>query len=188
MFLPLKSPLNFPSKCFERRERKECKESKLPAMPSTILCFLSLPSCPELQLKDPVHSTMPCWYWITWSLCLFLALYLLLLLFFLVQSKWLLGLSLRPPLTQTHFPSFSVCAKWGPCTLLQVHPLHCRPSRLLLKVLSFNHFFKKDFFPGQYEVTDHIRAAFRLSDHLIKPRSIFAAALFRPPFLPGAQG
>lgn len=48
--------------------------------------------------------------------------------------------------TQTHFPSFSVPAKWGPCTLPPVHPLRSGPSRLLLKVLSFNHFFKKVFF------------------------------------------
>lgn len=50
--------------------------------------------------------------------------------------------------TQTHFPSFSVPAKWGPCTLPPVHPLLSGPSRLLLKVLSFNHFFKKVFFQG----------------------------------------
>lgn len=38
-------------------------------------------------------------------------------------------------------PSFNVCAKCRPCALPPVHPLHCGPSRLLLKVLSFNHFF-----------------------------------------------
>lgn len=48
--------------------------------------------------------------------------------------------------TPTHFPSFSVPAKWGPCTLPPVRPLRSGPSRLLLKVLSFNHFFKKVFF------------------------------------------
>lgn len=147
MFFPQRSLLSFPSKCFERRKRKECKESKLPTMPPLILCFSSLLSCLELLLKDRVHSTTALLvldYLV--SVCLFLALYLLLLLFLLVQSKWLLGLSLLPPLSQTHFPSFSVCAKWGPCTLPPVHPLHCGSSRLLLKVLSFNHFFKKDFF------------------------------------------
>ncbi|KAI4791760.1 hypothetical protein KUCAC02_033813, partial [Chaenocephalus aceratus] len=30
-------------------------------------------------------------------------------------------------------PSLCVCAKWGPCTLPPVHPLHCGPSRLLFE-------------------------------------------------------
>lgn len=93
--------------------------------------------------------------------------------------------------TQTHFPSFSVPAKWGPCTLPPVHPLRSGPSRLLLKVLSFNHFFKKVFFfffPGQYKVTDHISAAFWLSDHLIKPRSILPPVFVDHLFFLGLRG
>lgn len=93
--------------------------------------------------------------------------------------------------TQTHFPSFSVPAKWGPCTLPPVHPLRSSPSRLLLKVISFNHFFKKVFFfflPGQYKVTDHISAAFWLSDHLIKPRSILPPVFVDHLFFLGLRG
>lgn len=81
-----------------------------------------------------------------------------------------------------------VCAKCGPCNLPPVHPLHSGPSRLLLKVLSFNHFFKKRFFSGQYKVTDHIRAAFRLSDHLIKPRSILPPLFVDHLFFLGLRG
>lgn len=40
VFLPLRSTLNLPSKCCERRERVKCKESKLPVLPPTTLLFL----------------------------------------------------------------------------------------------------------------------------------------------------
>lgn len=47
---------------------------------------------------------------------------------------------------------------------------------------------KKIFFPGQYEVTDHIRAAFRLSDHLIKLRSISLPLFSEHLFFLGLRG
>lgn len=47
---------------------------------------------------------------------------------------------------------------------------------------------KKDFFSGQHEVTDHIRAAFRLSDHLIKPRSISPPLFVDHLFFLGLRG
>lgn len=115
----------------------------------------------------------------------------------LISTFLLVVIGSEPALTstQSHFPSFSVPAKWGPCTLPPVHPLRSGPSRLLLKVLSFNHFFKKVFFflffffyPGQYKVTDHISAAFWLSDHLIKPRSILPPVFVDHLFFLGLRG
>lgn len=47
---------------------------------------------------------------------------------------------------------------------------------------------KKIFFPGQYEVTDHIRTAFRLSDHLIKLRSISLPLFSEHLFFLGLRG
>lgn len=41
---------------------------------------------------------------------------------------------------------------------------------------------------GQLEVTDHIRAAFRLSDHLIKPRSISPQLFVGHLFFQGLRG
>lgn len=41
---------------------------------------------------------------------------------------------------------------------------------------------------GQVEVTDHIRAAFRLSDHLIKPRSISPPLFVGHLFFQGLRG
>ncbi len=146
MFLPLRSPLNLLSKCFERRERKVCEKSKLPEMVPTAFCISGLLSCPGLPATDPVHSfTTLLSLDHSLSLCLSHSL-----LFSLSLTSKQVVISSQPapiPLSNPSPPtSFSVCAKWGPCTLPPVHPLHCGPSRLLLKVLSFNHFFKKDFF------------------------------------------
>lgn len=85
-------------------------------------------------------------------------------------------------------PSFSVCAKWRPCTLRPVHPLHCGPSRLLLKVLSFNHFFKKAFFSRAVWGHRSHQSCFPTQWPFNQAEVHFEATLFRPPFLPGAQG
>ena len=55
--------------------------------------------------------------------------------------------------------------------------------RFPLKVFSFNLFLKR-FWP---EVTDHIGAVFRLSDHLIKLKSIQRALASPAPFLSAAS-
>lgn len=93
--------------------------------------------------------------------------------------------------TQTHFPSFSVPAKWGPCTLPPVHPLRSSPSRLLLKVISFNHFFKKVFFffsPRAVQGHRSHQCCFLTQRPFNQAEVHFATGLCRPPFLPGAQG
>lgn len=92
--------------------------------------------------------------------------------------RWLLGLSRPPTLLSSPLSHPSVFVLSG-----DLVPSHqsirfipappdsfCRCFHLIISLKKKRK--KKGFFSGQLEVTDHIRAAFRLSDHLIKPRSI----------------
>lgn len=144
--------------------------------------FWGLLSLPGLPANSP--SPQPQLHWPIHSQCVPLALFHFFFLpfFLLVQSRWLLGLSLSP--------FFSVCAKWGLSTLTSppVHPLHCGPSRPLLKVLSINHFFKERFFSRAARGHRSHQSCFPTQWPFNQAEVHFAAALFRTPFLPGAQG
>lgn len=161
-----------------------CKERKMLDLLPTTFCFSGLLCRPRRPASRP-----QC-HWIIHFLCVSLSNSFSSLSLSLGSEQVVIRSEPTPIPLSNPFPLPSVfSAKWGPCNLPQVHPLHCSPSRLLLKVLSFNHFFKKRFFfSGQYEVTDHIRAAFRLSDHLIKPRSISLPLLSDHLFFLGLRG
>ncbi len=161
-----------------------CKESKMLDLLPTKFCFSGLLSCPELLANRP-----PC-HRIIHSLCVSLSL-MLLLLFSLSLSSEQVVIRAEPtriPLSNPFSPPSVFSAKWGPCTLPPVHPLHCGPSRLLLKVLSFNHFFKKRFFFRAVRGHRSHQSCFPTQWPFNQAEVHFAAALFRPPFLPGAQG
>lgn len=99
------------------------------------------------QLTDPVHSSTASLA-LDHSLCVRCSLPLFLFVSLSSREEQVVirsETSPTPPL-KANSPSFSVCAKWEPCSLPPVCPLHCSPSRLLLKVLSFHHFFKKRLF------------------------------------------
>lgn len=155
MLLPLRSPLNLPSKYFERRQRKGCKDSKSPEILPTILrSTVPLVCCPALgyKLTDLTHSLF--------SLSLSL-------------EQVVIRSEPTPTPLSNPFPPPSVFVLSG-----DLAPSHQSirfsvvPSGSFWRCFHLIISLKKIFFPGQHEVTDHISAAFRLSDHLIKPRSI----------------
>lgn len=173
MFLPLRSPLNLPWKCFERRERKVCKESKLPE-PTTswfsgmLTCLGLVPANrPSIEPRRPAGTG-------SFALCVRLSQTLFLFFSLSLSAEQVVIRSEPTPTPLSNpLPPPSVFVLSG-----DLAPTHQSIRFTAVPPGSFWRCFhliislKKIFFSGQYEVTDHIRAAFRLSDHLIKPRSI----------------
>lgn len=127
------------------------------------LCFSGLLSCPRLPANRPYC------HWISHSS------FMLFLVFSLSLSLEQVVIRSEPtptPLSKP-FPPPSVFVLSG-----DLAPSHQSirftevPPGFFWRCFHLIISLKRFFFSGQYEVTDHIRAAFRLSDHLIKPRSI----------------